>query len=223
MQLHKQHIHGRTAESCRQQNHGSIQAAELWKHANSRTMEACKQQNYGSMQAAEPWNHASSRAIEACKQQSHGTMKAAELWKHASSRIMEACKQQKYWSMQAAELKHASSRTMDCSSIELKSILQVVVIRLLAVYWRPAYRLYQRLLAQAYSTSEISLKMLSLANFIAFANFATFKVNINGRWENLNILRLKDAWKTHFPLSPWSGLHFALTKATAICMYSTLH
>ena len=35
------------------QYHGSMQAAELWNYASSRTMEACKQQNYGSMQAAD--------------------------------------------------------------------------------------------------------------------------------------------------------------------------
>ena len=45
-------------EVCKQQNLGSMQAAELWKlasskHASSRTMEACKQQNYGSMRAVE--------------------------------------------------------------------------------------------------------------------------------------------------------------------------
>ena len=34
--------------------YGSMQAAEL-KDISSRTMEACKQENYGSMQAAEPW------------------------------------------------------------------------------------------------------------------------------------------------------------------------
>ena len=61
----------RTMDACKQQNHGSMQAAELWKHASSRT-EACKQQNYESMQAAEPWKHASSRTMKAFKQQNHG-------------------------------------------------------------------------------------------------------------------------------------------------------
>ena len=56
------------------QYHGSMQAAQLWKHASSRTM-------HGSMQAAELWKHASSRTMEACKQQNHGSMEAAELLK----------------------------------------------------------------------------------------------------------------------------------------------
>ena len=95
----------RIMEACKQQNYGSMQAAELWKHA-------CKQQNYGSMQAAEVWKHGSSRTMEACKQKNYGSMQAAEVWKHGSSRTMEACKQKNYGSMQAAELKHASSRTV---------------------------------------------------------------------------------------------------------------
>ena len=63
------------------QYHGSMQAAELWKHASSRTMVAWKQQNYGSMEfeAAEPWKHANNRT-EACKQQNYGCMQAAEPW-----------------------------------------------------------------------------------------------------------------------------------------------
>ena len=90
--------------SCKQQNH-SMQAAELWKHASSRTMVAWKQQNHRSAELLKR------------KQQNHGNIQASEL-KHASSRTMVACKQQNYRSMQAAELwKHASSRTMDCSSI----------------------------------------------------------------------------------------------------------
>ena len=97
-------------EACKQQNHGSMQAAEPWMHASSRTTVACKQQNHASSrteaskQAAEPWKHASSRT-EACKQQNHRNMQAGEL-KHESSRTIEAC-------MQAGELKHASSRTME--------------------------------------------------------------------------------------------------------------
>ena len=51
-------------EACKQQNHGSMEAAELWKHVSSRTMVAWKQQNYGSMEAAEPWLHASSRTMD---------------------------------------------------------------------------------------------------------------------------------------------------------------
>ena len=58
MQLHEQHIHGRTAEL---------------KHASSRTMEACKQQNHGSMQAAEPCMHASSRTMHASSRTMHAT------------------------------------------------------------------------------------------------------------------------------------------------------
>ena len=63
--------------ACKQQNHGSMQAAEPWTHASSRTtvayasirtIVACKQQNYGSMQAAE------------LKQQNYGCMQAAEQW-----------------------------------------------------------------------------------------------------------------------------------------------
>ena len=114
-----EHASTRTMEACKQQshismqaqqNHSSMQAAELWKHASSRTTVACKHQNHCSMEAAELY-------IEAWKQQNHGSMQAAEL-KHASSRT-EASKKQNHGSMQAAELwLHASSRTMDCSSIE---------------------------------------------------------------------------------------------------------
>ena len=63
------------AEACKQQNHGSMEAAEL---CSSRT-EACKQQNHGSMKVAEPWKHASGRT-EACKQQNYGFIQAAEPW-----------------------------------------------------------------------------------------------------------------------------------------------
>ena len=68
------HNYDSTYACCRsmeasKQYHGSMQAAELWNHASSRTMVACEQQNHGSiqaaelsMQAAEPWKHASSRS-----------------------------------------------------------------------------------------------------------------------------------------------------------------
>ena len=79
-----EHASTRTMKACKQQNHASMQAAELWKHASSRTTVACKHQNHCGMEAAELY-------IEAWKQQNHGSMQAAEL-KHASSRT-EACKQ----------------------------------------------------------------------------------------------------------------------------------
>ena len=65
--------------------------AESWKHASSKTTKASKQQNHGNMQAAELWKqhtsnrtmpadtlrkHARSTTTEACEQQNHG------LWQH---------------------------------------------------------------------------------------------------------------------------------------------